>query len=81
VDKYAIMGLKAKVKVNTHIAKAEFCSMVFAPVFLETGADSMTLISKLGRLMLMFNAIRKSSIKTNVNDYVFENLMARRNSL
>jgi hypothetical protein len=30
-------GFEAKVKVSTHIAKAEYCSMWFAPVFDSQG--------------------------------------------
>jgi hypothetical protein len=55
-------GFEAKVKVSTHIAKAEYCSMWFAPVFDSQGQESLTLIAKPARLLLKFNKVKKSSL-------------------
>jgi hypothetical protein len=75
------LGLKIKVKISRHIAKAEFCNMIFAPIVVD-GEDSLTLIAKLGRLMLKFNCVKKSSIKNaDTTHYVFDNLYAIRNTL
>jgi hypothetical protein len=55
--------------------------MIFAPIVVN-GEDSLTLIAKLGRLMLKFNCVKKSSIKNaDTTHYVFDNLYAIRNTL
>jgi hypothetical protein len=55
--------------------------MIFAPIVVN-GETSLTLIAKLGRLMLKFNHIRASSIKkADTTRYVFDNLYAIRNTL
>jgi hypothetical protein len=55
--------------------------MIFAPIFVD-GQESMTLVAKLGRLMLKFNCVKKSSIKNaDTEHYVYDNLYAIRNTL
>lgn len=77
---YATLGFKAKVKVTDHIAKTEFCNMIFAPVQLGH-LQSLTLIAKPARLMLKFNGVARSSITTTVEEYVYQNLVAIKNTL
>jgi hypothetical protein len=42
---------------------------------------SLTMIAKLGRLCLKFNKVKKSAIKTTVNDYIRSNVVAIENTL
>jgi hypothetical protein len=80
-EQYAKLGLKIKVKISRSIAKAEFCNMIFAPIIVG-GQRSLTLIAKLGRLMLKFNCVKKSSIKNaDTEHYVYDNLYAIKNTL
>jgi hypothetical protein len=55
--------------------------MIFAPIIVG-GQKSLTLIAKLGRLMLKFNCVKKSSIKNaDTEHYVYDNLYAIKNTL
>jgi hypothetical protein len=54
--------------------------MVFAPV-VRDGESSLTMIGKLGKLMTKFHAIRKTAIKTTVDDFIYDNLYAIQNTI
>jgi hypothetical protein len=58
MDGFRSLGFDAKVKVTRHIAKAEYCSSIFAP----TATGSLVLIPKPMRLLLKFNKVKKTSI-------------------
>jgi hypothetical protein len=78
--RYAKLGFKAKVKITKHIAKAEFCSAIFAPIDLGGGETSLCLIAKLGRVALKFNKVKTSSLVSKGKrmptvDYVEQNLV------
>lgn len=78
---FAELGLNAKVKFTNHYAKAEFCNMVFVKALDSDGAQTFTMIAKLGRIMTKFNKVKKSAITTTTRSYVYDNLYAIRNTL
>jgi hypothetical protein len=78
---YARLGLTVKVKYHENIAKSEFCNMIFAPTLLPCGTPSYTMISKLYRLVLKFNGVRKAAITGTLDSYIRDNLHAIRNTL
>jgi hypothetical protein len=56
-------GLISKIKLNTDLCQATFCSGIFAPCYNADLAPSYTLIRSLAKLTLMFRVIPSDMAK------------------